>query len=236
MKMRKFADEGFVREGRNENIDDDTRARARKFVEDSAASAKPKVVTKEELAKSGMSLRDYMNKQQGLTRRGEAAAMPDESAAESTRTARSGTPTTMSQIPTGGSGAGPTPSAGNSASGSELGRNVSNTLNAVAGLKGVQLGQLAAEAATGSRAEKAMSAASAAKKAQLAGELRRGAAPTKFTSPSKTAANKDTRFRDAEAGVEFRKGGAAKGYASGGSVSSRADGIAQRGKTRGRMR
>lgn len=38
------------------------------------AKAKPKIVTKEELAKSGLSLRDYMNKQQGLTRRGEKAA------------------------------------------------------------------------------------------------------------------------------------------------------------------
>jgi hypothetical protein len=35
--------------------------------------AKPKVVTKEELAASGLSLRDYMNKQQGLTRRGSSA-------------------------------------------------------------------------------------------------------------------------------------------------------------------
>jgi hypothetical protein len=34
-----------------------------------AAKAKPKIVTKEELAKSGLSLRDYMNKQRGLTRR-----------------------------------------------------------------------------------------------------------------------------------------------------------------------
>ena len=86
MKPRKFADEGFVREGENENIDDDTRARARKFVEGDSArvfadpdrfsGAKPKVVTKEELAKSGLSLRDYMNQQQGLTRRGGATAMP----------------------------------------------------------------------------------------------------------------------------------------------------------------
>ena len=37
-------------------------------------AAKPKIVTKEELAKSGLSLRDYMNKQQGLTRRGSPAA------------------------------------------------------------------------------------------------------------------------------------------------------------------
>lgn len=34
---------------------------------------KAKMVTKEELAKSGLSLRDYMNKQQGLTRRGSSA-------------------------------------------------------------------------------------------------------------------------------------------------------------------
>jgi hypothetical protein len=33
----------------------------------------------------------------------------------------------------------------------------------------------------------------------------------------------------------MKKGGAVKGYASGGSVSSRADGIAQRGKTRGKI-
>lgn len=36
------------------------------------AAKKAPVVTKEELAKSGLSLRDYMNKQQGLTRRGES--------------------------------------------------------------------------------------------------------------------------------------------------------------------
>jgi hypothetical protein len=35
-----------------------------------AAPVKAKVVTKEELAKSGLSLRDYLNKQQGLTRQG----------------------------------------------------------------------------------------------------------------------------------------------------------------------
>jgi hypothetical protein len=35
---------------------------------------KAKMVTKEELAKSGLSLRDYMNKQQGLTRKGSSSA------------------------------------------------------------------------------------------------------------------------------------------------------------------
>jgi len=81
-KMKRYA-EGDIVEGENPNIDDDTRARARKYVEDNMATeeapkftpkaaspAKSKMVTKEELAKSGLSLRDYLNKQQGLTRRG----------------------------------------------------------------------------------------------------------------------------------------------------------------------
>ena len=96
MKMRKFADEGIVREGKNESIDEGTRARAMASIDkdplgdfiksrglDSGPAeapaygmtladrqtprTKPSVVTKEEL--KGMSLRDYMNKKQGLTRR-----------------------------------------------------------------------------------------------------------------------------------------------------------------------
>ena len=39
----------------------------------STPKAKAAMVTKEQLAKSGLSLRDYMNKQQGLTRRGDSA-------------------------------------------------------------------------------------------------------------------------------------------------------------------
>ena len=52
--------------------DDNERARTipgPRFMAMASAKDKPPVVTKEELAKSGMSLRDYMNKQQGLTRR-----------------------------------------------------------------------------------------------------------------------------------------------------------------------
>lgn len=85
-KMKRYA-EGDIVEGENPNIDDETRERARKYVEDNmesqeeapkftpkaAAPAKSKMVTKEELAKSGLSLRDYLNKQQGLTRRGSSA-------------------------------------------------------------------------------------------------------------------------------------------------------------------
>lgn len=45
-----------------------------------AAAAKPAIVTKEALAKSGLSLRDYLNKQQGLTRRGGGAPTPSSTA------------------------------------------------------------------------------------------------------------------------------------------------------------
>jgi hypothetical protein len=99
----------------NKNIDDDTRARARKFVEEKAEKpekeyrsdpfskmtkaerdarvgypddfppavvddatkriAKPKarVVSKKELEESGLSLRDFLNKERGLTRREDKA-------------------------------------------------------------------------------------------------------------------------------------------------------------------
>jgi hypothetical protein len=82
-KMKRYA-EGDIVEGENPNIDDETRARARKFVEDNMESEpvsrftpksapKARTVSKKELEDSGLSLRDYMNKQQGLTRRGSSA-------------------------------------------------------------------------------------------------------------------------------------------------------------------
>ena len=56
---------------RGENLDTEAGPKAMP-----AAQPKAKMVTKEELAKSGLSLRDYMNKQQGLTRRGEKPTAP----------------------------------------------------------------------------------------------------------------------------------------------------------------
>ena len=255
-----------VRVGQNENIDDDTRERAQKFVQSgttrvfadpdrfSGPAAKPARVTMDQVKKAGFStLREYLNDQQGLKPRGTPAAPKADMPVERGLPAMSvkERSAAISQIPLDDERK---PIKGESASGSELGRNVKNTLNAMAGFKGVQLGQAAVEglatpraiaaakglmggkqAAEVRRIEPTMT--SAAEKAKLAGELRRGAQPTKFTSPSRSKANKDTHFREDAAGVEFRKGGSAKGYASGGSVSasSRGDGIAQRGKTRGRM-
>lgn len=69
---------------KNPNIDDDTRKRARAFVaaktepraiaaEDDATKRlpkkKPRVVSKKELEESGLSLRDFLNRERGLTRR-----------------------------------------------------------------------------------------------------------------------------------------------------------------------
>ena len=88
----------MVRKGKNSGIDDDTRARARRFAEDAdmpkpalvdltkrvaknppavtakSDSPKQRVVSKKELEDSGLSLRDFLNRERGLTRRGMSVA------------------------------------------------------------------------------------------------------------------------------------------------------------------
>ena len=84
-----------VSEGQNPNIDNATRARAFAFVKDQdtappvakPATPKSKIVTKEQLANSGLSLRDYLNRERGLTRRAEPMPSAKPSAADSDRAA-----------------------------------------------------------------------------------------------------------------------------------------------------
>ena len=73
----------MARDGQHSGIDDDTRARARRFVEDAGmpkpavtgrAASKQRVVSKKELEESGLSLRDFLNRERGLTRRGMSVA------------------------------------------------------------------------------------------------------------------------------------------------------------------
>ena len=73
----------MAREGRHSGIDDDTRTRARLFAEDAGmpkpavtgrAIPKQRVVSKKELEESGLSLRDFLNRERGLTRRGMSVA------------------------------------------------------------------------------------------------------------------------------------------------------------------
>jgi hypothetical protein len=68
----------MAREGQHSGIDDETRARARRFVEDAdmpkpAVVGRPmpkqRIVSKKELEESGLSLRDFLNRERGLTRR-----------------------------------------------------------------------------------------------------------------------------------------------------------------------
>ena len=137
-----------------------------------APKAKPAIVTKEQLqafkAKYGADkdLTDYMNAQAGgLKRRNApspgAPSAPPPAAAPKVEAKKADTPVerglpamsakersaAIAQIPTGGDGTGPTASAGNSASGSELGRNISNTLSALPISRGIQAAQSGAKLA-----------------------------------------------------------------------------------------
>jgi hypothetical protein len=142
------------------------------------APPKAKGVTKEELAKSGMSLRDYMNKQQGLTRRGDSSPM------------------------SAGPGRAPTPPAR---------KMVQETVADRAESYGKKR-------AASRAADIAASAAKESTAAETARLRQRNMPASKFNA-SKVDPNTLLPKR----------------MASGGSVSSRADGIAQRGKTRGKM-
>jgi hypothetical protein len=73
----------MVREGKHSGIGDDTRERARRFAEDAGmpkpavtgrGMPKQRVVGKKELEDSGLSLRDFLNRERGLTRKGMTVA------------------------------------------------------------------------------------------------------------------------------------------------------------------
>jgi hypothetical protein len=100
---------------------------------------------------------------------------------------------------------------------SETGRNLKNIMAAAtpAAVRGTAavgrgLGALASSAKAGFQAGRAE------RRAELAEQLRRGQAGTKFESKaSKPAAPKRTRkFNEEEASTEFKKGGAARGWGS----------------------
>jgi hypothetical protein len=151
-----------------------------------SSGAKTPMVTKEQLAASGLSLRDYLNKQQGLTRRGESASAP----------ARM-----------------PTPSGQQTPMYSNEGRNKPR-------------GQGTAMEQAPSVDETTLPLSERIKLSQA--RMGRGSG----TSDTRSV---NERIRNA---FGMKKGGAVKKMASGGSVSSaskRADGIAVKGKTRGKM-
>lgn len=126
-------------------------------------------------------------------------------------------------IPTGGY---PSVAAGESASGSELGRNVKNTLAALGPGKLAGVGNIATEMATAKRVQDAYNARAASRRA------------AEGFSPSEAIARRRMMEEAAFEGG-MKRGGKVKKKASGGviksSASKRADGIAQRGKTKGKF-
>jgi hypothetical protein len=124
--------------------------------------------------------------------------------------------------------------------GDELSRNVNNALSALTPLGG-GFGKVGAELMTrkgaAERAVKARELAEAARRAKPATTLKSSAstAPARANQAAKSGRKK---FNEDEEGVIFKRGGSTK-MASGGmtvsKASSRADGIAQRGKTRGKI-
>ncbi len=168
-----------------------------KGMRDEAAIVKPKIVTKEELAASGMSLRDYMNKQQGLTRRGESAPAAPAPVAPPKMPAYEKTPPDFSK---------------------EERANVTR-VEASKPSSGMSLKDRITKEAIDS-------IKSSGRKYPDMSALQ---APAKRAGMTAMGRKSNSAFNDFNSDVGYKKGGSVS------SASSRADGIAQRGKTRGKM-
>jgi len=249
-KVKRY-EKGGVTEGQNLGIDDDTRARAMKYVQEQSEKGSEDEGSGEKVlsraTKSRVSTRPTSN---APTRSDPDAPIPTPAPAETPRMRTK--EEVRAAIPTGGKpGAGPTPGNGNSASGSELGRNVSALMNATGpGKLATGLTLAAREAKAGKGIQDAYNARAAARRSEEGLNATEAAAAkaAKATRAAREAKVAPRREREAKtlnpnaylAGPkgmreDFKKGGMTKKYASGGSVSnasSRADGIAQRGKTR----
>ena len=238
-----------------------------------AAAFKPKTVTKEELAKSGMSLRDYMNKQQGLTRRKDATVASDADSKERQYQRAQ----EAAQTPEGKAKR----SAMEKSQALEGSYPVENLAGGVAGLLKSGIGKLLGQGGakeiakrveptfvkqeleiikevprllTGPKKQLALPAPTrqigfdkaGAKAAERGGRAEGRQAEMLKENARRSGLREDApeetlkAVRDKLGGDKFmvmKRGGAVKGYASGGAVSAsrRGDGIAQRGKTRGKM-
>ena len=181
-----------------------------------------RIVSKKELADSGLTLNQFLNRERGLTARNKPEAKPASKAEEP-----------AGQIP-GQSAKAPEDT------GKERSTEGSRNLEAILGATG--LGGVAAGAVKGYKMYKAAKAAKApmemvAKKAsEIAAKGRE-----EVTNPLMWMAGpkKASKFKEPKKGLsEADTSGGAVGYKRGGGVSSaasRADGIAQRGRTKGRM-
>lgn len=220
-KAKRYDEGGGVREGQNAGIDDDTRARAMKWLqqqqesqaetESAAPKAKP--------TRKAMSTTDTGDESDRLSRR-YAQAKP--------AVFRRGTP---EDIP-GSAPAGWRGGSGERADSTELGRNVSAAMNAMGpGRIATGLSLAAREAAAANAAQKAYNARAAARRAEEGLNATEAAAAKQAIRERKTL--NPLSWLSGPKGMEnFKKGGVVKKASS---ASRRGDGIASKGKTRGRF-
>jgi hypothetical protein len=228
-------DEGGVTEGQNSGIDDDTRARAMKYVQEQSEkgsedessgektvsrSTSAKVSTKPASVKAAKADTETSNKADARdAEAGTSRGRPAEGEPKGTMGANPPRARTRAEsiaaIPTGGkAGAGPTPGNGNSVEGSELSRNVKNTLMAMGPTRLAGLGNAAVEGAMTARAAgqagKAVKAAEettkAVKSAKSAAQTARAAREAKTLNPNAWMAGPKG-MKD-----NFKSGGGVKGW------------------------
>lgn len=131
----------------------------------------------------------------------------------------------VSQIPAGSDKA---PVEGEKVEPYTTGKKILNTMGALGPSRLAGLGLMGMEM-KGAKAVRQAEMAKKARKTKLSKELREGQTPTKFTSKAKPS-KATKKFNEDELGVEFKRGGRVSSFSK---ASSRADGIALRGKTRG---
>ena len=225
-KGKKFGDGGDVREGRNENIDDDTRARAMAWLKKQQEGGDD---NKDEVSRATKTRRAVKN-----TPTSKEASI-DTSMDETARLMRRN-PVVDRAVPSDlapsevGSGVSGGPSM------ADVGRNVSNTLAALGpGIAGAAVRGLGALAGAGARGiQRGSDIAQRARAIKAAGDARRA----RYVEQIKE--NPILDYSGLAPELPFKKGGKVKKMAKGGAVKSgsasrRADGIAQRGKTRGKV-
>lgn len=224
-------DEGGVTEGKNAGIDDDTRARAMKYVQEQSEKGSEdegsgeKTVSRTTAAK--VSTKPASAKMESKSSRS-TASVDDEAGTTRGRPAEGAPKGTMGAnpprnrtraelidaIPTGGKkGAGPTAGNGNSVEGTELSRNVKNTLSALAPLGG-GVGKIGAELAMGNKA------AQAAPKVAEAAEKTEKVAKAVKTAAKSTRAAREAKTLNPNAWLagpkgmkdNFKSGGSVKGW------------------------
>jgi len=207
----------------NSNIDDATRARASRFAADKSASApaaKPRVVSKKELEASGLSLRDFMNKERGLTRRGSSDPTAGEAKDKAAQTA-------ADKIDPGNDGGESNVRRQDAEAAKKDKERSAFTPRGSATRKMVDDGgesNVRKQDAEAQR-DKDMSAYKSRGSSSLSDVVRPGT--------STNYENTDTSDMGMKRGGKvMKRGGTVKKMASGGMASRRADGIAQRGKTR----